>query len=168
MFTRIVLASIFSIIILSVNAQNKDYFLYKVKKGETFRSIATDYSLSPAFLADYNNLEYYNGELTAKTLRIPKEALPKEEVSVKDTGKNKVRRVADTTNEAIIIPQVTDTSTTGVTYSAPVDTSTSNTLSENKKTPRKTKNKLPVILFLSSSLILLIGAIVYYRYVNRK
>ncbi len=55
-----------------VKAQdNSAYFIYKVLTGETFSSIASVYNLSPQALAEYNNLDYYDGEVKSKTLRIP-------------------------------------------------------------------------------------------------
>jgi hypothetical protein len=44
---------------------------YKVLPKESFKSIATIYNISPDTLAEYNNMDYYDGELIAKTLRVP-------------------------------------------------------------------------------------------------
>ncbi|HEX8334198.1 MAG TPA: LysM domain-containing protein [Segetibacter sp.] len=44
---------------------------YKVSPKETFNSIATIYNISPDSLAEFNNMDYYEGELIAKTLRVP-------------------------------------------------------------------------------------------------
>ncbi|HEX8333121.1 MAG TPA: LysM peptidoglycan-binding domain-containing protein [Segetibacter sp.] len=168
MFTRLVLAAIFCFIIFSVDAQKTKFFLYKVKKGETFRSIAASYSLSARFLADYNNLEYYEGKLTAKTLRIPKEAIPKKAVQVQDTAPT-TSIAADTTPQ-VPVPVVakSDTSTTPSKYSTSSDTTAAIKPVENKTVTSKLTKNLPVIIYLSASLILLVIAIVYYRFVNRK
>ena len=47
---------------------------YKVSPKETFNSIATIYNISPDTLAEFNNMDYYEGELIAKTLRVPLKA----------------------------------------------------------------------------------------------
>jgi hypothetical protein len=44
---------------------------YKVSPKESFNSIATIYNISPDSLAEYNNMDYYEGELIARNLRIP-------------------------------------------------------------------------------------------------
>src|SRR5688572_29004591 len=44
---------------------------YKVSPKESFNSIASVYNISPDTLAEFNNMDYYDGELLAKTLRIP-------------------------------------------------------------------------------------------------
>jgi LysM repeat protein len=168
MFTRFVLAAFFSLVIFSVDAQKPKFFLHEVKSGETFRSIAASYNLSARYLADYNNLEYYNGVLTAKTLRIPKEAIPKKGSEVEDTGQ-KTSSARDTTLR-VPVPVVTqnDTSTTVSNYSAPVDTTSVNKQVESKNATSKFTRNLPVLIYIGVSLILLAIAIVYYRYVKRQ
>ena len=44
---------------------------YKVQPTESFNSIAAVYNISPDTLAEFNNMDYYEGELLAKTLRVP-------------------------------------------------------------------------------------------------
>lgn len=171
---RIFLAAIFSFMLFSVDAQKKGFILRNVKKGETFKSIAAAYNISGRFLADYNNLEYYEGSLTAKTLRIPKETIAKKitnaQATVQDTTQHKDSAIADTSATAPVVTAFIKDSTTIVPYYAETITDSASVKQtiDTKKNISKLKKNLPVLIYLSASLILLLVAIVYYRYVNRK
>ena len=47
---------------------------HKVQPKETFNSIASFYNIAPDTLSEYNNMDYYDGELLAKNLKIPLQA----------------------------------------------------------------------------------------------
>jgi len=44
---------------------------HKVSTGESFNSIATIYNLSPDTLAEFNNMDFYDGALIAKSIQVP-------------------------------------------------------------------------------------------------
>ncbi len=44
---------------------------YPLNEGETFTSIAAKYNLAPDSLAEFNNMDYHESALKAKTLKIP-------------------------------------------------------------------------------------------------
>ncbi len=47
------------------------YMDYKVGPKETFTTIASIYNLSPDSLSEFNNIDFYEGPLLAKTLKVP-------------------------------------------------------------------------------------------------
>jgi LysM repeat protein len=181
MLQKIIFSAIFSLFVFCSIAQNRaTYFIYKVRKGETFRSIASKYNLTAQKLAYYNNLDFYEGKLTAKTLRIPKKSIKGDSITnVKLTPNdisNKVgtqdpstKRPADDTFATSPAPPGTNTQTS-TSPIAIVDTASQEIEAEIEQPTLKSdiSKHLSLILFLSVSLLLLAGAIAYYRMVNRK
>ena len=179
MLKKIICSAIFALFVCcSIAQKGVTYFIYKVKKGESFRSIASKYNLSGQKLAGYNNLDFYEGKLAAKTLRIPKKFIYTDSVTkVKATPKNTSNKFSaqepPLTSGAVDtlaispVPPAADTqaSTPPIIIS---DTATQEANVKEQPTLQSDVSKhLPLIIFLSVSLLLLAGAIVYYKWVNR-
>jgi hypothetical protein len=53
------------------SARSSLFIDHKVQPKETFNAIASFYNIAPDTLSEYNNMDYYDGELLAKNLKIP-------------------------------------------------------------------------------------------------
>src|SRR4051812_26858596 len=47
------------------------YLTHAVQKGETYKSIGSLYNIAPEALANYNDLNFYDGQVFAKILNVP-------------------------------------------------------------------------------------------------
>jgi hypothetical protein len=83
-YMRPVLAVVFTFFFSALFAQKQRlivggytpglYIDYKVGPKETFSSIAAIYNIVPDSLSEFNNIDYYEGPLMAKTLKVPLDA----------------------------------------------------------------------------------------------
>lgn len=155
------------------------YTVHTVAQGETFETVAARYKLSGEELASYNNLDYYDGPLLSKTLKVPTK---KAEVM---SSENKVTTEEKPVEKPLVVekkeeekPQVQTTASVKTTATVvkpqqvkPALQSTSSNLRNNSLvTPSRMpamEKMMPLIIFLSCSFIVLIVAIFFYRSLQR-
>ncbi len=171
-----------SLCILNTLAYSQDKKVeHDVRDGETFATVARMYNVSPQALADYNNLDYYEGQLFSKILKIPpvQIAKPTKKDLEKPTEKLSTEQQPALNSTPVNTPRVVATSPdikkskthTGNEQPIKIAENYSSSKQENA-TARSfhlppAKQMMPVVIFVSLSIVVLIGAIAFYKSLQR-